>query len=146
MKKAFKNAISEGAAVKLLNRLYAPYKDKNEISLEEIYEAAGRAEIDPETNRNWFNGVLAKLKMHNFVETATTFENSRNKVVGMKLTMAGEFVLGRRSETPIPGQRSGSAAASLTLDEMLAAVEELRKKYTAFDIELIIKPKETPMQ
>jgi len=142
-----KNSVSEAAAVKLLNRLFAGHKDTIELQLEEIYEAAGRTSMPDETNRNWLNGVFAKLKTYNFVETVTTFENSRHKVTGMKLTLAGQYVLGRKVDSSQnPKEQETSRTSGLTLDEMLAAVEDLRKKYTAFDIELIIKPKAPPMQ
>jgi hypothetical protein len=148
MNKVSKNSVSEGAAVKLLNRLFAAHKDSNELTLEEIYSAAGRTDMDAETNRNWFNGVLAKLKRYNFVDTVTTYENSRHKVVGMKLTIAGQYILGRKVEGNMPPgtpDEQPSRTSGLTLDEMLAAIEELREKYTGFDIELVIKPKGTPM-
>jgi len=143
-----KNFISEGAAVELLQRIFGN-TDTDVMTLQEVYVAAGRGELDEETNRNWVNNVMTKLRYHSLITPDYTYGN-RKKLSGIKLTIAGRTAIGRAASDEAAGVDNGSRpprpATSLTLDEMLATVEQLRKKYPAFDIELIIKPKESPMQ
>lgn len=142
MKKS-KHFISEGAAVELLQRIFGN-TDADTLTLKEVYLAAGRGEIDEETNRNWVNNVMTKLRYHSLITPDYTYGN-RKKLSGIKLTIAGRTAIGRTAgdETDNGTVRQPRQTASLTLDEMLATVEQLRKKYPAFDIDLVIKPKES---
>lgn len=139
--------ISEQAAIELLKRIFGS-TDADEMTLDEIYAAAGRTDQPAKTNRGWLNGVQTKLQYYKFVKPVMKFENSRNKLDKLRLTIAGKTVLGRAADNAdgAAARHEDRRSTGLTLDEMLAAVEELRKKYTAFDIELIVKPKDTPMQ
>ena len=146
-KKRTHNSISEKAAIQLLGRLFSS-ADSDELTLDEAYVAAGRADISPETNRNWLNGVLAKLRDYALVTTIDKYENSRSKLDKIKLTMAGKTALGWSSvdsittptSTPAPLRR-----AVATYNDVAKAVAEFRNNNPDFEVIFEVKLKEVNM-
>lgn len=149
-----KPKVSEDAAINLLKRLFSPYPDKNAISIDEVYSAAGRSHLDPTTNRNWLNGILAKLKAYQLAFPVLKYDNGRNKLNKVQLTTAGKVVLNRSSSsldsqtsapilpTVVPARVAPVANKPvLSLDEMLEIVEALRVNHPNWDIVFEIKPK-----
>ena len=89
-----KNNISEQAAIQLLKRLFDGLPDKNSLTLDELYAAADRSQLDADTNRNWINNVMTKLRKHNFIVPNYTYDG-RKKLEGVRLSATGKSVLGR---------------------------------------------------
>ncbi len=139
------NRISEDAAVELLRRLFPVSLETDELSLDEVYVAAGRSNLNPQTNRNWLNGVLTKLKDHKFITTGNKFENSRSKLDKIKLTTAGKTALGRTNneENTVdrPPKDNVPQKNDLSLDEMLNIVEGLKAKHPKWDIVFEVRAK-----
>jgi len=137
---------TKNSATLTLKRLYTPYPEEDSLTIEKMYIAAGRdtsVELE-DKNRNWLSNKLTALYYHNLAKPIYSYDG-RRKLERVQLTVEGKRALGRVSA---PGQvepASLPSVASLTLEDMLAAVEALRKKYPGFDIDLTIKPKEQPI-
>jgi hypothetical protein len=147
-----KNFISETAAGETLGRFFAS-TTSDEISLEGIYEAAGRAHIDEHTNRNWLNTKMNQLKHHNLITTVQTFDkdSKRHKLTGIRLTLAGKRAIGRvGADYTEPVHRLPSAAAvntsialnELTVDQILMAVPLINERLAAFKLKVTLEDKE----
>lgn len=141
-----KNLISEKAAVQLLSRLYAEAQG-DELTLDEVYAAAGRSDKDPEVNRNWLNGVLAKLRAHKFIETIDKYENSRSKLDKLKLTIAGKTALGLPVGTGADNTMSITRGpqSSMTYNDLAKAVAAFRNNNTDFEVVFEVRLKEAPL-
>lgn len=144
MAKKVNNKISEKAAVELLGRLFAN-ATSDELTLDEVYAAANRADRDPETNRNWLNGILAKLRDHNLVTVISKYENSRSKLDKVKLSAVGKYSLGW------PGGEANNSVVSIpavprvaivTYNDLAKAVAGFRKDNPDFDVVFEVRLKE----
>jgi hypothetical protein len=140
MKKA-KNLISEKAAVQLLKRLFADAKSEV-MTLDEVYAAAGRAERNSDTNRNWLNGILAKLRHYKLVETIDKYENSRSKLDKLKLTIAGKTAIGWPVDTGADVSSHTPVQRGMTYNDLAKAVAAFRNENSDFDVVFEVKLKE----
>lgn len=137
-----KNRISEKAAIQLLGRLFVDV-GVEELTLDEVYAAAGRADISPETNRNWLNTVITKLRQHSLVNTIDKYENSRTKLDKLKITIAGKTALGwpvnnfqptQMGYTPLP-----SRAMTMSYNDLAKAVASFRNDNPDFEVIFEVK-------
>lgn len=141
-----KHYISEGAAVELLKRLFGA-SEADALTLKEVYHAAGRGELDDDTNRNWLNTVMTKLRYHNLITPEYAYDG-RKKVSRIKLTIAGRTLLGRTGQ-PITHEEpssTGEQARVITPQTVHDDIEILKKLYPSFNVGLIFEPKDKPMQ
>lgn len=144
-----KNDISEQAAIQLLKRLFEKSPDKNSLTLDQLYAAAGRGQLDADTNRNWINNVMTKLRKHNFIVPNYTYDG-RKKLEGVKLSATGKSILGRTND--FDGNDAARTLIKTTndhvgIDQLTKTVSQFRRQNPDYEVTFRIELKEdvTPM-
>lgn len=139
-----KHYISEGAAVELLKRIWGA-SEADSLTLNEIYNNAGRGELDDATNRNWLNTVMTKLRYHNLITPVYKYDG-RKKVDRIKLTLTGKTFLGKAGQVTGEEYRNNDAQIRvITPQTVHDDIEVLKKQYPSFTVGLIFEPKDKPM-
>jgi hypothetical protein len=139
-----KNYISNTAAIENLKRLFATSPNADQLSLEELFIAAGRDLGNDQTNRNWLANKLTQLKYHDLVLPVYKY-GQRKELVAVKLSLKGKNALGRLSPQPNGGERLLPAAISgdvNTLD-LANAVRTFRDNYPEFEVIFDIRLKKS---
>ena len=143
------NRISEGAAIELLKRLFGE-TEADLITLDEAYIAAGRGELDAETNRNWLNNVMTKLTQHNLIAPDYKYDG-RKRLVGIKLTLTGRTALGRptlRGDNFMPpkvGYVDVPRMEEPSYGDVAKAVRAFRDANPEYDVVFSVTLKDMPM-
>lgn len=144
-----KTMVSEKAAIQLLGRLFTnPGSD--ELTLEQAYEAAGRGDRDPETNRNWLNTVIVKLRQHSLISTIDKYENSRTKLDKLRITAVGRNALGWPSNNFMPANVGyvsvPTKPQAMSSTDLAKAIAVFRNENPDFDVVFEVKLKEQPIK
>lgn len=141
-----KNYISEGAAVETVKRWFAPYPDTDELSLEQVYSVASRAEFDETTNRNWLNNKMNQLKYHNLIKANQTFDaqSRRHKLTHIQLTMKGKVALGRIEGNEVIDKEGGDMSTiplrrNASLSDVAQAVRDFQEAHQEFEVVFDVK-------
>ena len=133
MKKT-KNYISRTAAVENLRRLFSPSPNADQLSLQEIFIAAGRERENEQTNRNWLANKMTQLKYHNLIKPIYKY-GQRKELVAIKLGLEGKKALGRLSEgRENPPLLNSALSADGPALEIAEAVRAFRDNYPEFDV------------
>lgn len=122
------------------------------ITPDEIIVAAGRNTPEFEAkNKGWLSNRLTPLYDHNLLRPVYSHQPFK-KLEKLELTINGKRALGRAAEPGLIDDnaeqpaKTPNAPLNLTLDQMMEAVELLNAKHTTFQVELIVKPRTTPME
>ena len=134
---------SKKAAEETLKRFFANNPASDRITVEEIFQAAGRQDKKPRPNMAWLSNKLTTLRYHDLINSEYSYQGKR-RLEAISLSLDGKRAL-RRVGNPNPRPeaetqvRDGQADS---LDDVLALVSQLRKRYPEFDIDLTVKPKQ----
>lgn len=129
-----KNYISETAAVENLRRLFSPNPNADQLSLEEVFIAAGRERENGRTNRNWLANKMTQLKYHGLIRPIYKY-GQRKELAAIKLSLKGKKALGRLSEGRDNSSLLNSALGTdVSAIEVAAAVRAFRDNYPEFDV------------
>lgn len=120
---------------------------EDSVSVDSIYASWGRKTEDPIKNKAWLSSCLIHLKEHDLALPVKERRNSRNKIVGLRLTEKGKRVLGKKSEQSNSGDRvsisqESSRIHAIDHENMLRLIAQFKKDNPMFDVIFEIKLKE----
>jgi hypothetical protein len=140
---------SKKAAEETLKRFFANKPASDQVSVEEIFRAAGRQGKQPTANMAWLSNKLTTLRYHDLINSEYSYQGKR-RLKSISLSLDGKRALRRVGSANSPNAyqeppeagRQALGDQEPSLDDALALVSQLRKRYPEFDIDLTVKPKQ----
>ena len=148
-----KSYLSREAAAKNL-RMFFANTNGDEVSVDEVFIAAGRNPDEVGKNKSWFSNKLTSMAEYGLFTRHYSSRRGQKKLVKLKLTNEGKRALGRNLSDSIfiPAQpaQQASLLPSVTIDKEVTVssvrrdVEALRQKEPELDIWFSVTLKEEP--
>jgi hypothetical protein len=145
---------SKSASARTVKRFFANSPQADKISLDEIYAAAGRQDLDAEKNRSWLSNLATHLYYHDLVKPLYSYDSGYKKLKGMQLTLSGKRAIGRIEEDAGPGiapanpaaVHSPSSGAEASLSDVAKLVKDFRDNNPEFEVVFDVKLKEIQLK
>jgi hypothetical protein len=144
------HSISEGAAIELLKRIFNN-TSRDTISLDEAYVAANRTTESEETNRNWLNHALTKLRYHKLVVPVYKYDG-RQRLDKIQLTLAGKTALGQvhiesnKDHAQDDSTQITKSPEEVSYNDVVKVVRVFRDNNPEYEVIFNVRLREEPMK
>lgn len=117
----------------------------DEVTTQEIYRAWGRPTDDEKQNKAWLSSSMLHLKHHELISPLYERRNSRQTLVGLKLTDKGKAILGKDRESGASSTTTStptSTIQTLNYDSMMGLVARFQRENPQYKVRFTIELKE----
>lgn len=139
-------SISEEAAITNLKGFFSHSpKGTKEVSLEQIFLAVGRHNMDAAINRSWLANKLTPIRKYNLINPVYEYEGKKRRLTKVKLTPKSEGLLGlniehkRDKEEDVSYQNTSPSVRQVTLESIAQDIREYEKHNPSIELDLNVK-------